>query len=231
MVVLKDRSHLGSNHPYPWDNTNRLQELGDPIEEDSQLTNAHLALAWEWLLFQYQADNQSKDGWKPIASPDHTVEWLDPSETVVYLQGDLSDPETDSFITTWRKKLASCAKLLAPIFTGGSCNENGHWTLLVVQKKQIQQKNMEELEKSEILRIAYIDSLSVASTESHQNAAKLLRALCPSAQLPEPRNHWNQPGGSGQCGFAVVHYMEEEIGHSLGGGLGCVGWPNIRKVC
>ena len=179
MVVLKDRSHLGSNHPYPWDNTNRLQELGDPIEEDSQLTNAHLALAWEWLVFQYQADNQSKDGWKPIASPDHTVEWLDPSETVVYLQGDLSDPETDSFITTWRQKLASCAKLLAPIFTGGSCNENGHWTLLVVQKKQIQQKNMEELEKSEILRIAYIDSLSVASTESHQNAAKPCRPRCP----------------------------------------------------
>ena len=39
-------------------------------------------------------------------------------------------------------------------------------------------------------------------------------------KLPRRRNWWTQPAGTGMCGVAVVHYMEEEIRASRGEGLG-----------
>ena len=109
----------------------------------------------------------------------------------------------------------SCRKLLLPIL-GSS-----HWVLLVLEKQAGEEDSMKYPEN---LQIRYYDTLKIEVQSLRQKAQQLIYDIVGAAhlrhRLPKRRNFWTQQPGTGVCGVAVLRYMQEEVRHSRGEGLG-----------
>ena len=79
-------------------------------------------------------------------------------------------------------------------------------------------------------RVEYRDSLTHVCSSSYEAAKSLTTliavALDKDLQMPATRcNSALQPVGSGQCGYFVVHWIDEAMKEVLGHGPAAAGWP------
>ena len=184
---------------------------GSSLKKDARIAAIHISLA-VWLLRREML---------PAAADDDKVAFLSPEMTgQVFAELSGSNPAQalcDAAAAVKAIVKESCQLIMVPVW--GGAEGALHWTLLLFKKMG-----------DGSWRVEYKDSLSKICKNSYEAGTSLITliavALNIDLKMPATRcNSAYQAIGSGQCGYFVVHWMDEAIKEVLGYGPAAAGWP------
>ena len=140
------------------------------------------------------------------------------------LEGISSQDEIDKRVATLRKWLELFDTLLIPVYSPRLEKSCQHWTLLQVTKSGVD------------VTLSYFDSLQPTHERGLSNANRILELLgFPHHKIEVKTNLAQQEGQD--CGWYVIHYIEELLRRVAGHPKHSQGWPdsirlsNLVKYC
>ena len=141
-------------------------------------------------------------------SAEHAVRLADPKTVTWVLHQAAAAPavEKEKCIHGWQKDFKEAHKLLVPIVA------QGHWVLLVLEKRA---KDSDVQAEPEKLTIRFYDSLQKPQARLQKLAQELVTHIVGAEyeqhKISERYNSWSQPKGTLVCGFAVIHWMRRTL--------------------